>query len=495
MSQPAGMVAAGHPRSAEVGAEVLRDGGNAVDAAIAAVLASWVCEPQLTGPGAGGYMLVAGAGEEPALLDFFVAAPGAGAVAGEHAPLEPYEVDFGGTTQLFNCGSASCGVPGSPAGLAAASARWGSMPLADLAAPAAAMAREGVPLNRPQAYVFSLLTGIVTLTPEAREEFAPQGRPLCEGEPFRSPRLAETIARLGAEGAEPFIRGDIAAAISEHVGASGGLISARDMAEYEPLAREPARAGYRGRRVLTNPPPSAGGILLVLAFDRLEQSVVSGPPDAAAIAAVMGEVQSLRTNDFVAGLDEPGFLERFLSAQLGATTHISVLDGDGRACSVTCTNGSGSGIVVPGTGIHLNNIMGEEDLNPLGFFKHPPGRRMPSMMAPTVVLDQSGAVELVVGSAGSNRIRSAILQVVVNVVDLAMSAGDAIGAPRLHVENGVVYAEPGVDLSAIEASGARTVRFSEQNLFFGGAQAVERSRDGSLSGGGDPRRLGAAVAA
>jgi gamma-glutamyltranspeptidase / glutathione hydrolase len=495
MGQAGGMVAAGHPRTAEVGAQVLREGGNAVDAAVAAVLASWVCEPQLTGPGAGGYMLVAGAGEAPALLDFFVAAPGDGAGDRAHAPLVPYEVDFGGTTQVFNCGFASNGVPGSPAGLAAANARWGSLPLADLAAPAAALAREGVPLNGPQAYVFELLTGIVMLTPEACEEFAPQGRPLREGEDFRSPLLAETIARFGAEGAAPFTDGDIAAAICEHSGANGGLITPADLVAYEPLVREPARAGYRGRRVLTNPPPSAGGVLLVLAFDRLEQRVASGTPDAAAIAAVMGEVQSLRTNEFVAGLDEPGFLERFLGAQLGSTTHISVLDGDGRACSVTCTNGSGSGIVVPGTGIHLNNIMGEQDLNPLGYFTSPPGRRMPSMMAPTVVVDEAGRVELVVGSAGSNRIRSAILQVVVNVVDRGMGAGEAIDAPRLHVEDGVVYAEPGVDLTAIEASGAPTVRFERQNLFFGGAQAVERARDGSLSGGGDPRRLGAAVAA
>jgi gamma-glutamyltranspeptidase/glutathione hydrolase len=495
MGQPAGIVAAGHPRTAEAGAQVLRDGGNAVDAAIAAVLASWICEPQLTGPGAGGYMLVAGAGEEPALLDFFVASPGAGAENSEHAPLEPFVVDFGGTTQIFNCGVASCGVPGSPAGLAAASNRWGRLPLADLAAPAAAMAREGVPLNASQAYVFNLLSGIVTLTPEARAEFAPDGTPLREGEPFRSPRLAETIERLGADGAEPFTSGDIAAAIVDHISARGGLITARDLAIYDALAREPARAKYRGRHVLTNPPPSAGGILLVLAFDRLEQRVAAGAPDVAALVAVMDEVQALRTREFVAGLDQPGFLERFLGAQLGATTHISVLDGDGRACSVTCTNGSGSGIVVPGTGIHLNNIMGEQDLNPVGFFQDPPGRRMPSMMAPTVVLDAAGEVELVVGSAGSNRIRSAILQVVVNVVDHGMSAGEAIGAARLHVEDGVVYGEPGIDLSAIEAGGVQTVRFTEQNLFFGGVQAVERARDGSLSGGGDPRRHGAAVAA
>src|SRR5213083_1480489 len=146
-----------------------------------------------------------------------------------------------------------------------------------------------------------------------------------------------------------------------------------------------------------------------------------------------------------------------MAARLGSTTHISVLDGDGRACSVTCTNGEGSGVVVPGTGIHINNIMGEEDLSPLGFFQAPPGLRMPSMMAPTVVLGVGGDVELVVGSAGSNRIRSAILQTIVGVVDRRLRAQEAILAPRVHVESGVVYAEPGIDLEPLRAAGRQIV--------------------------------------
>jgi gamma-glutamyltranspeptidase/glutathione hydrolase len=221
-----------------------------------------------------------------------------------------------------------------------------------------------------------------------------------------------------------------------------------------------------------------------------------GPPSAVDIVAVMEEAQALRTPDFVAGLDEPGFADRLLASRLGSTTHISVLDRDGRACAVTCTNGEGSGLVVPGTGIHVNNVMGEQDLNPLGFFAFPPGRRMPSMMAPTIVLGPGGDVELVLGSAGSNRIRSAILQVIVGVVDHGLQARDAVLAPRVHFEDGVVYAEPGTDVDALQASGRRLVTFRDRNLFFGGAQAVERDRvSGTVSGAGDPRRGGAAVAA
>ena len=151
-------------------------------------------------------------------------------------------------------------------------------------------------------------------------------------------------------------------------------------------------------------------------------------------------------------------------------------------------------MVVPGTGIHLNNVMGEEDLNPLGFHLHPAGRRMPSMMAPSIVL-REGEVELVLGSAGSNRIRSALLQTIVGVVDRGLGAEEAVRAPRIHFEDGVVYAEPGVGLNGLDPE-LQAVRFGALNLFFGGVQAVERdAATGALSGGGDPRRGGAAVLA
>jgi gamma-glutamyltranspeptidase/glutathione hydrolase len=171
------------------------------------------------------------------------------------------------------------------------------------------------------------------------------------------------------------------------------------------------------------------------------------------------------------------------------------MDGEGRAASVSCTNGEGSGVVVPGTGVHVNNIMGEEDLSPTGFHRAAPGTRMPSMMAPTVVL-RDGEVELVVGSAGSNRIRSAILQTIVGVVDHGLAARDAVEAPRVHPEDGVLYAEPGVPVAELDGSGLEVVRFRDRNLFFGGVQAVERdAATGALTGAGDPRRGGVAVEA
>jgi gamma-glutamyltranspeptidase/glutathione hydrolase len=469
-----GIVAAGHPVSAQAGAAVLRAGGNAVDAAIAACLASWTAEPLLTGPGAGGYLLVAGPEQEPTLLDFFVAAPS----DGDRAPLLPIEVSFGDATQTFHVGAASCGVPGTPAGLEEAARRWGTLPLADLAAPAAALAREGVVLNEAQAYVFEILEGILLSTPAAAALFAPEGRALRAGERFRSPALADTILRFGAEGAAPFVSGDLAAAAVHCVARAGGTLTAADIAGYAPIARAPTRVAYRDRTVVTNPPPSAGGTLLAIALARLDGHDVT----PASLLDAMACAQAARTPEF--------------DSRLGSTTHVSVLDADGGACAVTCTNGEGSGVVVPSTGIHLNNVMGEEDLSPLGFFTAPPGRRMPSMMAPTVVLGARGEVELVLGSAGSNRIRSAILQTIVGVVDHGLDARAAVEAPRLHLEGETVYAEPGIDLTGLDAGGRTLAPFRARNLFFGGAQAVERDRaTGRLSGAGDPRRGGASARA
>jgi gamma-glutamyltranspeptidase/glutathione hydrolase len=487
-----GVVAAGHPLTAAAGADVLRAGGNAVDAALAAMLTSFVAEPLLTGLGAGGYMLVAAPGVEPVLLDFFVSASGRGADLDCRAPLAPIDVSFGDAVQVFNIGASSCGVYGTPAGICVAAERFGTVPLAELAAPAAALARDGVTVNAEQAYVYEILVPIFSSTPEARALFMPDGRVPRAGDVMRDPAQADALERLGAEGAAPFYDGDIGAAISERVCERGGTLTRADLADYRAEPRAPVRVRYRGREVLTNPPPSAGGTLLAYALALLERS--TGDPDPLALVQAMERAQEERTPAFLTGLAEPGFLERFMASRLGATTHISVLDGDGWACSVTCTNGEGSGIVVPGTGVHVNNMMGEQDLSPLGFFTHPPGRRLPSMMAPTVVLGTDGAPELAVGSAGSNRIRSALLQVIVNVIDRGMDAADAVNADRLHFEDGLVYAEPGIDASAIEAAGYRMSWFRDRNLFFGGCQAVERDpRTGALDGGGDPRRGGAVV--
>jgi gamma-glutamyltranspeptidase / glutathione hydrolase len=519
MSNQRGVVAAGHPLSAEAGAQVLRDGGNAVDAAICAVLTSFVCESYLTGFGAGGFMMVHEEGETT-LTDFFVAAGGADGIE-RKAELIPIPVYFDETPQIFNCGAASCGVPGNPAGIERMHGRFGSMPLARLADPGIALGREGVRLTKGAEYFHEILDPILRSTPECAALYAPEGRQLVEGDVFRYPEMSDALERFGAEGAEPFYRGDIAKRVCDWVRERGGTLGMDDMAAYEPVDRPPVRASFRGHEVHTNPPPSSGGILIGYSLGLLER--LGDRSGVEEIVAAIEAANSRRTDDFHQGLHDPGYVEEFLASdldelatrikagewagghggaggpdeppdRLGSTTHIAVMDGEGRCASVTCSNGTGSGVVVPGTGVHVNNMLGEEDLNPQGFHHIPPGQRVSSMMSPTVAL-RDGEVVLGLGSAGSNRIRSAVLQTTLRVLEQGMDAEEAVVAGRLHFEAGTVQAEPGVDedgLSDLERRGVPVVRWKRKNLYFGGAQAVLRDPpSGKLSGGGDPRRGGA----
>ena len=293
----------------------------------------------------------------------------------------------------------------------------------------------------------------------------------------------------------------MAAAISDFVVGNGGLVGPGDLASYEAIERKPIHAPFRGAEVLTNPPPSSGGILIAYTLGLLERFGQQSGPEQLVLA--MEGANSRRDLAFAESLYEEGMEVGFLDQigldlaaadLLGSTTHISVLDAAGNCATVTCSNGSGSGVLVPGTGVILNNMLGEEDLNPAGFHAIAPGRRVPSMMAPTVVLCD-GEIVLALGSAGSNRIRSAILQTVVRAIEQGYPVEAAVEAPRLHFEQGIVQAEEGVDSAALdrlEQRGWEVARWPSLNLFFGGVQAVSRDpATGRLSGGGDPRRGGA----
>src|SRR3954469_15268393 len=503
-----GVVAAGHPLTAEAGAEVLREGGTAVDAAVGAVLMSFVAESPLTGPGAGGFMLLHTPEGGDHLLDFFVAAPGKGLDTLEPAELTPIDVKFAeDAIQRFNVGPSSNGVYGTTAGLAEVLRRFGTVSLADLTEKPARAAREGIEVVPMQAFLCGILHPILVSTPEAAAIYEPDGHLLRAGETICLPELGDLLDRLGGEGPGFLYQGDVAAAVSKWVLERGGLVTAEDLASYEVVEREPARVQYHGRQVLTNPPPSSGGILIADALGILER--LDPPLDMAKVAEVIASTNRARDEEFHEGLSTEGYLEQFLakdaldnvatevSGRLGSTTHLAVLDEDGGCAAVTCSSGSCSGVMVPGTGVHLNNMLGEEDLNPLGYHQYEPGARVPSMMAPTVVL-REGRPEVALGSAGSNRIRSAILQTILGVVDDGLPAEEAVRRPRLHVEGELVEAEPGVDpaaLDRLEQSGWKVRRWSETNLYFGGVQAVARDpASGALTGGGDPRRGGVAAA-
>ena len=490
-----GAVAAGHPLTAQAGADVLAAGGNAVDAAVGAALVSWVAESPLTGPGAGGFMLVHRARDRSTrVFDFFVSVAGLGLDERGLADMDRVDVDFsGGSTQVFHIGAASCAVPGSALGLEEAHRSFGSLPWRDLFGPAIELARNGVVLNKGQAYLHAILDLILRHTPESRAVYEWNGERLAaerHADPVRPRRHARADRRQGRQGHVP---GELAQAISDHVREHGGCITREDLESYRVIRRRPVRANFCGEEYLSNPPPSAGGILIAYGLPLLEELGPGDPGTAEAIDA-LARVMREQANARIAAGSVYGLaraLETRAAVVSQGTTHISVVDGKGDAVALTSSTGAGSGVIVPGTGIHLNNMVGEFDL------AKPPraGARLSSMMSPSVVLREDGSPHLVVGSAGSLRLRGSVLQNVVNVVAHNLPVEDAIDRPRVHLEGEDLHCEGGHDpaeLDKLEEMGWNVTRWRRQNLYFGGASAVT-FEDGKLAAAGDPRRGGAGV--
>lgn len=510
-----GVVAAGHLATAEAGVEMLRLGGNAFDAAIAAILTSFVVESTLTSAGGAGFLLAHTASGQSTLFDFFSQTPQQQRSA-ESLDFYPIEANFGDTTQEFHVGLGSMAVPGNLAGALHVHRRLGRLSLSIIAEPAIHWAKTGVVLDDFRAYCIHLLEPILMATAGARSLYAPNGKLLQTGETLRMPNFAATLSHLVDVGLDEFYRGAIAQQIAQDCQTRGGHLTAQDLANYRVIERRPLVLPYRDITLLTNPPPSSGGALIAFALKLLAQADLTQiPPDSSAhlqrLAQVMRLTNIARRDGYDARLYEPDVAERFLTeshvaqyaakleAKLeplnkwGSTTHISVLDQEGNAASVTTSNGEGSSYVVPGTDIMINNMLGEEDLNPNGFHQWTPNQRISSMMAPSILL-KAGRPYAVLGSGGSNRIRTAILQVISNLVDFRQPVDLAVNRSRLHWERNLFHLEPGLELdeAAIALSpDEELIRWQQSNMFFGGVHTVVTDGQGGITGAGDHRRGGA----
>jgi gamma-glutamyltranspeptidase/glutathione hydrolase len=390
-------------------------------------------------------------------------------------------VHFPGGDQVFNTGLGSAAVPGTLKGLLHVHERLGRLPLDEVLAPAVELARKGVRLNYHQAYFLSLLEPIMTLTAPARALFAPEGRLLAEGDDLANPDLASFLETLPQGGAREFYEGGLAREIAGEMSEGQGLLSEADLAAYRVHERRPLEARYRGHLLLTNPQPSFGGRLLALALERLEGHSWPARQPASrahgeALFEVMREVEKLRDDHLSAG-----------PRSRRGTTHISVCDAEGNAASMTNSNGEGSGYIVPGTGIMLNNMLGEDDLHPEGFHASPPGQRVASMMSPSILM-RGKEVRMVLGSGGSKRIRTALLQTISLVVDFDLPLREAIEHPRLHWDGECAQVEPGFSRELLEGLGeqVRVNEWSCRDVYFGGVNAVVPGREAA----GDPRRGG-----
>ncbi|WP_456454803.1 gamma-glutamyltransferase family protein [Thermovibrio sp.] len=497
-----GAVAAGDRLTALAAAEVLRIGGNAFDGAVAAAFAAPMAEPALTSAGGGGFLLAISPNCEPTLYDFFVDVPPKRL---EEPEFFPITVDFKDAKQVFHIGMGSVAVPGFVAGLLRVHQERGKLPLREVLSPAMEYAKNGVYLSPIQASFVKLLEPIFTATEEARKVYAPEGKLIDEKSLFKNPDYGEFLELLCREGLWAFYEGEVADEIDKLSRERGGLIRKEDLERYKVAERPPLKFSFKGKEVLTNPPPSSGGILIAFTLKLLEKSEVGrwGSTEHLSLLIESLRATSLFREEFIDGeLHREGISELIEKEEIlkeyanlverrlnlwGNTTHVSILDGEGNGVSMTTTNGEGSGVVIPGTGVMLNNMLGEEDLNPKGFFKWPPYTRLPSMMAPTGILKE-GKVELLLGSAGSNRIRSAIVQVILNYEVFKKEVKEAVELPRVHYEKGEVFAEPGFPKETLKeiAKLYPLTLFSQKSMFFGGVQAVNSNGLGA----GDPRRGG-----
>ena len=437
-------IAAGHPLTAQAGARVLADGGNAVDACIAAAFVAFVTEGPLTGPAGGGFFLIHEPGTEPTVLDCFFAVP-----RQTLGVMEEVVIDFADAgTQTFHVGAGSVAVPGLVHGLEEAHRRNASRPWGELIEPAIALAREGFTRDAARVFLHGILTPILLRTHTGRRVY---------GDPDRvvTSELLETLERIRDGG-----RAAVAELIPEY---------AVDLECYEVAKRAPLESRVLGRRVLATPHPSRGGQVVV---DILEMFASAGDPDLHDEARAIGLAYGASAKGLLTG-----------------TTHVSVVDAAGMAAGLSMTLGSGSGEFRGGS--QLNNMLGELDV--IGSDPRSPGDRLPSMMTPTLVLDE-GHPRLILGSAGSVRLAGAIAQVAWSVVRSGLPVATAVDAPRIHVDGSELHLEGGwaeETVAKLEAAGVwEIVRWTDRNLFFGGVSAVEVRPDGSRAAAGDPRRGG-----
>lgn len=420
--------------------------------------------------------------------------------------------------QEFHVGLGSMAVPGNLKGVFEVHKKLGRLPFTVVAEPAIHYANSEIELSNFQSFCFQLLKPVLVSSQAGQQVYAPGGELLQTGESVVMKDFAATLAHLAATGPGEFYEGEIAQQLVKDCQDYGGYLTLEDLKNYRVIEREPLVINYRENTFLTNPPPSSGGTLIAFALELLSKvdlaSIGFGTSGHLQILAeVMRLTNEARKDGYDANIYQKDVAKTFLAAEhlaqyeqeltqtlnkWGSTTHISVIDTEGNAASVTTTNGEGSSYIIPGTGIMVNNILGEEDLNPQGFHQWQPNRRISSMMAPTIVL-KDNKPEIVLGSGGSNRIRTAILQVISNIVDFKMPVDAAVNSPRIHWEKNIFSVEPGFDEQAIRNAilpcDHELVLWKQKNMFFGGVHAVQESSMGLIEGAGDQRRDGAVTSA
>ena len=497
-------VATGSQLAADAGARVARAGGNAVDAAIAASLVSCVVEPGVCSLAASGFLTIWPAGADPVMVDGSAVVPGMG-LPKERFGKAAAEVllDYGGGVRT-TVGHGSVAVPGNLAAYALASERYGKLPWQVLVEPAREIAHSGFPLSDASYYYLQLTHqsiygwsehGLAAFY-DANGELRKPGSMVC------IEHLDDTLQRIAEGGVEEFYRGELAAQITAHIEGHGGTLTRRDMASYQARLLPTLDVQMHGWTVATDSPPALGGAvlaaMLMLMGDRPQGAWT--PAEIEYLIRVQEAVLDFRYDRLDNSEDLPGDvqdlldqaatrdLRHFLSSP--STVHASAVDTTGLACSVTVSAGYGSGVMPPGTGVFMNNSLGELELNKRGLCGWRPGSRLPSNMAPTVARHRDGAV-LAIGSPGASRITTAIQQTLLNFMQLGMPLQAAVDQARLHVEqhNGQVQVafEEALPVKQLDV---RQRMFPGISMYFGGVSASLWHPLEGFVVAADPRRAG-----
>lgn len=494
MSSNKAMVASGHPLVSQAALEMLETGGNAFDAVVAAGFMAPVAEQTLTSLGGGGFLMARTAyNGETTLFDFFSDTPGRGKdINGLDPHFFPVTIPFGECDQDFNIGLGSVAVPGNLKGFLHVHKKLGSLPLEKVVEPARRSALTGVRLNQLQARFLNMLKPIMTFSEFGRDIYCYNDRYMTEGDMYHNPEMAGFLESIANGQGDSFYTGAIAEKIAVDMEKGNGLLTLEDLAAYKVIERHPLEITYRDCSFFTNPPPSFGGTLICAALQYLDGVDFSNTawgslPHVGQIADLMVKIEEMweiGIETIYQGLNNS---ENGLRLNSRGTTHVSVIDCQGNAASMTSSNGEGSGYFAPGTGVMLNNMMGEDDLHPEGFHSSPPGIRVASMMSPSL-LEKDGQIIMALGSGGSKRIRTAITQVISHVLDFGLSTKKAVDAPRMHWDGETLQVEPGYDIEAINhLKGKMPVKLWQgRDVYFGGVHAVSPE----YGGAGDSRRAG-----
>ena len=512
-----GAVASGHIETSKAAIEAMEAGGNAADAALAALTTSSVCEPILTSPFGGGFMLWVPKSAKPVVYDFFVQTPKKKRPESE-LDFYPKSLQFGAEEQVYHLGWGSIGVPGLVKGIFEIHRDLGTLAIDEIFAPAIRIAREGYTVNDMNSYVYTVLKDVIGNTEEARKTHSnPHTNEFYQaGDIFRSKEMLSLFEILVADGDKALYGGDVGSELAKLMKENGGYISEKDLADYQVIKRKPISSKFGKSLFLSCPPPSMSGLFLRLALNLVndidfETIEFRSPKYYLFLTKLLEIAAKAREQDLDAKLMDVNPMELWETEEslsqykpevkkainfLGNTTHLSVIDKDENIAVITSSSGSSAGLVAPGFGFLMNNMLGEQDLNPNGFHKWDTDIRLASSMSPSVVIREDGS-RLGFGSAGSNRIRSALLQSLLNFSYHGLSLEDSICEPRLHLEESHVSLEGGIPIEAanlIAEKGYNVELWDELNMFFGGTHAVYYcAKNQEFISASDPRRHGHAT--